>query len=172
MMKYVITLLSLTLLHGCGQDMPKECKNCVHSVHRTVETNDSASIRHFDSLLTIIGQSQNEVLIIENHRSIKKLVNLAFDTSTGCFYAVGKGLINPEFPAEAQNKSRMSAAKLNGQQWALCLKAWNSGKTTSRTKPPSGEIFYCKSLYEKNIEDTLFILFEIPAGSIRLSIPD
>jgi hypothetical protein len=168
MMKYIITLLSLTLLHGCGQDMPKECKISVHSVHRTVDIDDSVFTRRFDSLLTIIEQSQNEVLMLENHRSIKKLVYHAFDTSTGCFYTVGKGLINPEFPAEAQNISRKSAAKLNGEQWALCLKAWNSGKTTSRTKPPTGQIFYCKSLYEKIFKDTLFVLFEIPTGSIRL----
>lgn len=152
--------------------MPEEWRNTVHSIHRTVDTNDSVSIRHFDSLITIIEQSQNEVLILENPRSIKKLVHHAFDTSTGCFYAVGKGIINLQFPAEAQNINRKSTAKLNGEQWALCLKAWNSKKTASRNKPPLGQIFYIKSLYEKNFEDTLFVLFEIPAGSIRLLAPD
>jgi hypothetical protein len=162
----------MTLLLGCGLDMPKECKNIVRNIHRTVETNDSVTIRHFDSLITIIERSQNELFILENPRSIKKHLYHAYDTSTGCFYTVGKGIINPQYPAEAQNASRKSAAKLNGEEWARCLKAWNTGKITSRNKPPSGQVYYSKSLYEKFSKDTLFVLFEIPAGSILLLEPD
>lgn len=168
-MKSIFTIICLTLLLECGKDIPKEWKYISHSICKTVDTSDSISVRYFYNLTSIIEQSQNEVLVSENPRSINKLVNRAFDTVTGCFYAVGKGTINPQFPVEAQNASRKSDAKLSGYQWAFCLKAWNSGKTASRNKPPSGQIFYSKSLYEKKIEDTLYVLFEIPSGSIRLS---
>ena len=168
-MKKIFTIISMTLLLECGNELPQEGKNITHSISRTVDRADSNSIRHFDSLITLIEQCQNEVILSENHRSIKNLVYRSFDTASGCFYAVGKGVTNPQFPVEAQSMGRKSAAKLSAEHWALCLKAWNSGKEGSPKTPPSGQIFYSKSLFEKTFEDTLFVLFEIPSGSIRVS---
>jgi len=148
--------------------MPEEWKIITRSVHKTVDSADSVSARHYGILLKTIGQSQNDVLFSENPKFIKRLIYYALDTATGCFYTVGKGTINTQYPLEAQDVSRKSAAKLNSEQWALCLKAWNTGIIVSRTRPPSGQIFYSKSLYEEVYKDTLYALFETPVGSIRL----
>ena len=168
-MKKIFTIICLTLLLECGYDLPQEWKNITHSISRTVDLGDSNTIRHFDSLVTIIEQYQNEVIVSENRRSIKNLINRSFDTASGCFFAVGKAVTNPQFPLEAQSIGRKAAAKLSAERWALCLKAWNSGKEVSRNSPPSGQIFYSKSLFEKTFEDTLYVLLEIPSGSIRVS---
>jgi hypothetical protein len=168
-MKNIFTVICMTLLLECGKDIPKEWRNINRIICKTENTSDTISVKYLNNLTTILEQLQNDELVSENPKSVKKLISQAYDTSTDCFYAVGKGTINPRFPQEAQYASRKLDAKLNGNNWAFCLKAWNSEKTASRNKPPTGKVFYSKSLYEKIIGDTLYVLFEIPAGSILLS---
>jgi hypothetical protein len=168
--KNVVLIASISLLLVCKFDNPKEWSGVPASQTKVTVSQDSINAKTFDSLLTNINDIENELFCSQSSdlKQIKKLVNRTFDTSNGCFHTVGKGIINPSFPPETQNASRKNAAKYKGEQWALTLKSWYTGKKLPVCTHASGQIFYSKILFNKLIDDTLLMLLEVPLGSINV----
>jgi hypothetical protein len=99
---------------------------------------------------------------------IPPLVTASFDTVTGSFRVVGKGVPNPKSPEATWNASRKTAAKSDALRWVLYLKAWRMGNMKAFGTRISGEIMYSTVLYERQGDDTLCQLVEVPIGSVVL----
>jgi hypothetical protein len=159
-------LLAITLLFlSCKHDMPREWSRIAKTFSKNIQPPDSIELKRFDSLMKIVETLQQNARTTENN-SLEQLYAAAFDTISGCFQTVGKGLSNPSFPVEARMSSRKNAAKLNGEYWAALLKFWNNTDQKSVTPKFEARILYSTILYEKEIGDTLFVLVQVPLGSI------
>ncbi|HMA66021.1 MAG TPA: hypothetical protein VKO63_12510 [Chitinispirillaceae bacterium] len=159
-------LLAITLLFlGCKHDMPREWAKISKTVSKNTQPPDSIEHKRFDSLLTLIETLQQNARTTDIN-SFEQLYKAAFDTISGCFQTVGKGLANPSFPVEAGMSSRKNAAKLNGEYWAALLKYWNNSDQKSLTPKFKTQILYSTTLFEKEVGDTLFVLVQVPLGSI------
>ncbi len=165
-MKKIYSIIGIALLIVCRKDLPQMWKTPVyqHSETKVVEEDPNLKI-HLDSLTNTLEFLQNEVLV--NPSSAPVLLKQAFDTSTECFYSVGKGVVNREFPKEAYKASQVTSAKAAGQEWAIKLKFWCSGNKNAFTKKINGEVLYSKSVFQKFTGDTLLLLLETPIGSIQ-----
>lgn len=157
----VITLLFLS----CKHDTPREWVRISKTFSKNTQPPDSIERKRFDSLLISIETFQQNARTTEIN-SLEQLYKAAFDTNCGCFLTVGKGLANSSFPDEARMSSRKNAAKLNGEYWAALLKNWNSSDQKSVISTFEARILYSTILYEKEIGDTLFVLVQVPQGSI------
>lgn len=158
---FVIVLLFLS----CKHDMPQEWARISTTFFKNTQPPDSIDRERFDSLVTVIQTLQQNVRSTES-KSLELLYAAAFDTISGCFQTVGKGLANPLFPDEAKISSRKNAAKLNGEYWAALLKYWKYSNQKYFTPKFEAQILYSTILYEKEICDTLFVLVQVPLGSI------
>jgi len=169
MIKQLNMLLPIFIISilACRKDMPDMWKTVQSRTANTDLMQDSLSnqIRN-DSLLTLIEKMQHNATDSKKTENRNLLLLQAFDTVSGCFLTVGKGVRNPDFPAEAQNASRRTAAKISGGHWALALKSWSSENSQINSDQISGEILYSRIIYEKCIGDTLYVLMEVPIGSI------
>lgn len=150
---------------SCKHDMPREWSKISTAFTKTTQPPDSMDCIRFDSLVTLIETLQQTAHTAGN-KSFEQLYNVAFDTISGCFQIVGKGLANPSFPVEARISSRKNAAKLNAEYWAALLKYWNSTGRKSLTPKFEARILYSATLFEKEVGDTLFVLVQVPLGSI------
>jgi len=97
---------------------------------------------------------------------VPELLNASFDSVSGTFFAAGKGLVNPSFPAEAQHASGITAAQADARRWTLYMKSWHVGDKTLFGSPIHGDIMYSKTLLERQAGDTVFVLIQVPVGSI------
>jgi len=145
--------------------MPREWSRISKSFSKNALSPDSITYNQFDSLLTIIETLQLNAQSGEK-RPFEQLYKAAFDTISGCFQTVGKGLANLSYPEAAQAPSRKHAAKLNGEYWAARLKRWMDSDQKSVDTSFSAQILYSTILYEKEVGDTLFVLVLVPIGSI------
>jgi hypothetical protein len=145
--------------------MPREWSKISKTFSKITLPPDSIDCKRFDSLITCIETLQQQARTGDSN-SLEQLYRIAFDTNSGCFQTVGKGLPNPSFPDEARMSSRKNAAKLNGEYWAALLKCWNNSDQKSVTPTFEAQILYSRIVYEKEIGDTLFALVEVPLGSI------
>jgi hypothetical protein len=163
--KLVILVACTLLFLSCRNDMPREWSKISKTFSKQTEPPDSIEGKRFDSLLTVIETLQQNARTADK-KSFEELFNIAFDTISGCFQTVGKGLANPLFPVEAGMSSRKNAAKLNGEYWAALLKRWNNSNRKSITPKFEAQILYSTIVYEKEVGDTLFVLVQVPLGSI------
>ena len=121
----------------------------------------------YDSLADVISNYQNRIMSDpENKLLMGRLLSAALDSTSGCFLVAGKGVYNRNLPLSAQSESRKTAASRSAQRWALYLKTWQQGKLVPFGTPVSGSIAYSKTMAEKEVNDTLFLLLGIPRGSI------
>jgi len=152
---------------SCKHDMPMEWIKISSNFVKTTHASDSMDSIRFDSLVTLIETLQHATHTTDN-KSFEKLYKVAFDTNSDCFHIVGKGIANPSFPDEAKMSSRKNAAKLNAEHWAALLKYWNNSGRKSFTPEFKAQILYSAILFEKEVGDTLFVLVQVPLGSIVL----
>jgi hypothetical protein len=164
-LKLVVLVAIMLLFLSCRHDMPREWSKVSKTYLKHTEPLDSIDVERLDSLLSIIETLQQNARTTDK-KSFDELFDIAFDTISGCFQTVGKGLANPLFPVEAQMSSRKKAAKLNGEYWAALLKCWNNSNRKAITPKFEAQILYSRVLYEKEVGDTLFVLVQVPLGSI------
>jgi|GEM_PF-1190512 hypothetical protein len=94
------------------------------------------------------------------------LLNVSFDSASGCFMVAGKGKGNPSLPRSAGVAGRRMAAAYDAKRWSLYLKAFRDNRNTSFGENISGEIAYSRTLLERTVGDTLLLLLQVPVGSI------
>jgi hypothetical protein len=122
-----------------------------------------------DSLLSLLIRLENDVyagLPSTSESSLGELKKYSFDSSSGCFLTVGKGAYNKTFPEGTWDKGRKMAASYDGKRWALYLKAWREGSSVVFGNKISGEVTYSKILLERPDGDTLYLLIQVPIGSV------
>jgi hypothetical protein len=101
-----------------------------------------------------------------NTKAIAALLKVSVDTASGCLLLVGKGTTNQTTPDATWEAARRTAAKLDAQRWALYEKAWHTGEMVRYGRKISGDIMYSKTLFERQGDDTLCQLLQIPIGSV------
>lgn len=122
---------------------------------------------YYDSLLNSIESLQNSLIISPANVSLqKKLVSNSFDSFSGSFRLVGKGVTNKEHPDAAQKAGRSMAAQFTGKRWAFYIKSWYGGDSIPFGRQINGSVMYSRTLLQKELGDTLFMLLDIPMGSI------
>ena len=122
-----------------------------------------------DSLLEKVLFLQNKLRLNPDNDSIKhNLTSVTFDTVSGSFMVAGTGLHNKKLPQSAREAGAIMAAQQDAQRWALYLKTWYQGFTIHFGEQISGTITYSTILLQKRRNDTLFLLLQIPLGSISL----
>lgn len=125
---------------------------------------DSAGL---DSLLRILVKLENGVRVSSADKNAAQLLlNVSFDSASGCFMVAGKGTGNPSLPRSAQVAGRRVAAAYDAKRWSLYLKAFRDDRNISFGENISGEIAYSRTLLERTVGDTLLLLLQVPAGSI------
>ncbi|MBD3344981.1 MAG: hypothetical protein GF401_07960 [Chitinivibrionales bacterium] len=97
---------------------------------------------------------------------IARLLKASYDSSSGSFYTVGKGVKNPKLPQAAQQQAQERSAQLDAKRWTLYLKRWHTGSSTSFGDSIGGEITYSMIVDEKMNNDTLLQLVQAPVGSV------
>lgn len=166
-----IAVLAMTILTGSftgcddhrepAQKNGKAVSNDGHE-HKTVTADPNP-----DSLMAVILDRQSAVYTHpDDTQLVIPLIHVAFDTVSGCFNTVGKGVSNPAMPASAQVAARKTAASHDGRRWALLLKSWFIGNRLPLSTGFHGKIMYSKVLLEKTEGDTLYQLVQTPIGSI------
>jgi hypothetical protein len=95
-----------------------------------------------------------------------KLLAKSLDTVAGCLYVVGTGIWNAELPEDAQLRAQKMAAGVAADQWALYLKSMIDSSTGLFGIRISGKVLYKKELRVKTAGDSLYLLFQIPVGSV------
>jgi hypothetical protein len=79
---------------------------------------------------------------------------------------VGKGVYNNELNSDLKEELRTRGARTVAQRWALYMHNWFLQKSIQFGDTVSGTITYDKELYSHTNNDTLFLLLQIPFGSI------
>jgi hypothetical protein len=127
--------------------------------------NDSLRL---DSLFDRIREQESALASFpSNDRLARDLLVTAHDTTVDCFYVIGKGTTDTAFPESAQSLSQKISAKYSAEKWALYCKAMLSGRKIPYGSPISGEVLYSKDIRKRLKNDTLFVMFKVPVGSIR-----
>lgn len=162
------TILSLasTILFGallyCREDNPSEDDK----TEQIAPQAEQAAL-DYDALMTRLLELQNDIYANPTDPEfIPPLLKAAFDSTSGSFLVVGRGLANPAHPEAAQAASRKTAARHDGRRWALYLKAWRRGDMRPLSRTINGEIAYSKVLHERMRDDTLYLLLQVPLGSV------
>ncbi|MBD3322222.1 MAG: hypothetical protein GF350_14075 [Chitinivibrionales bacterium] len=122
---------------------------------------DTAAL--FNRLLALEDSVRKES---SNRELIEKLLETSFDSISGSFYSVGKGIANPEHPDAARQQARKRAAVTDARRWALYLKSWHHGSDISFGDSISGKITYSSVIAERDGKDTLLQLVQVPVGSV------
>ncbi|MDD5676192.1 MAG: hypothetical protein PHC61_18615 [Chitinivibrionales bacterium] len=122
---------------------------------------------NYDSLFKELRPIQDSIYKNrEGLKTIGHLLNVSFDTVSGCFFLIGKGVTNPEHPENIRLKARLLAAAYDGKRWALYCKAWRQGSKIGFGRKIGGDILYSKTVWQHLEGDTLYALIEVPIGSI------
>jgi hypothetical protein len=117
--------------------------------------------------MEVVLNLQNGVYADPTDQSlVPQLVSASFDSLSGSFLTVGKGVVNPEHPQAAQPSARQQAAAADAKRWSLYLKAWHTGDTRAFGETIEGQISYSRVLAEKLEGDTLYQLVQVPVGSV------
>ena len=99
---------------------------------------------------------------------IAPLLAASYDSVCGCFHVVGKGVVNPEHATETARAGQRRAAEKDAKRWSLYLKAWHTGDTRAFGETIEGEVSYSTPLRERVVGDTLFVLLQVPVGSVTV----
>jgi len=129
---------------------------------------DSDSM-HCDSLFPVLLRMQDEVYLHpQSNAGIGALLKVSFDSTSGCFLTIGKGVHNPAMPEASWKQGRKIASGYDAKRWAMYMKLWSQGVFAPFGRKISGEISYSKVVLEKIENDTLYTLVSTPFGSIIL----
>jgi len=151
------------LFLSCDEQQPKE----KHAAASGTATLQADTVLNYDSLITLLLELQSRILEDPaNTRLFPRLVTASFDTISGSFLVVGRGVANQGMPEGTWNAGKKMAASLDAKNWALYNKSWRQGNMIPRTKQVRGTIAYSRVLFERENNDTLYQLLEIPIGSI------
>lgn len=101
-----------------------------------------------------------------NRKIIAELLKTSFDSSSGSFFTVGKGVANPKLPEPAQNAGRKRAAEIDAKRWILYIKSWYNNSQASLGDSISGQVTYSSNVAELIKGDTLLQLVQVPLGSV------
>jgi hypothetical protein len=93
-------------------------------------------------------------------------LSIAYDSTSGCFLTVGKGVYNNDLNTALKEELRVRGARVVAQRWALYMHNWYLQKPMQFGDTVSGTIVYDRELYSHTNKDTLLILLQIPLGSI------
>lgn len=150
----------------CNEERPKENNYQAKSVSTVT---DSARSVNYDSLLTVLGNLQDSIRSKPGDKAIvERYLQASYDTTSGIFRVVGKGVGNPRHPEAARAVGQKLAASYDGKRWSLFCKAWFTGSTIIFGTSIKGDIAYSNTLFAKSDGDTLYVLLEVPVGSIEV----
>jgi hypothetical protein len=151
----------------CASLSCRDNQKPAEDLQKQANTVSKDTIINYDSLLSLLIRLQNSISANpRDSRLIPPLLTEAFDTVSGSFLIVGKGIPNKEFPEAAWDAARKMAALQDGKRWGLYLKAWRTGDMRNFGQTISGTITYSKVLFDRLSNDTLYQLIQIPIGSI------
>ena len=159
-----IGLLILPIVHTACKHQKKTSENKQSTT--TVKAVEKKISPNYPQILATLQSGIKRLTITDDSVSKKRFVEECWDSSSGSFFCLGKGVINTKLPQSAQLKSREKAAELIALKWALYLKKWKNGEYISMHDTVNGQIIYSTSLYKEVIGDTLFSLVTVPLGSI------
>ena len=98
---------------------------------------------------------------------LEKFDALAFDSASGSYLAVGRGLPSPNAPGEdVKMASRARAARITAQLGAITAKRRHQGSALPFNMRTSGQVAYMNVVCEEMHGDTLVQVFRVPDGSI------
>jgi hypothetical protein len=124
---------------------------------------------NLDSLFSVICRLQDSIYRNPNDMNlIKNYTQTSFDSTCGCFFVVGKGVANSDFPAATREKAKRTAAERIAQRWALYARLWRDNNMLPFGRPITGFITYSTVVKEQDRGDTLQVFLQIPLGSIAL----
>jgi len=122
-----------------------------------------------DSLLNVLLPLQNAVYLAPTDLSTRQaLVAAAFDSASGSYYAVGKGVANPSAPKETARAGQIRAAQSDANRWVLYERAWSGGDARDFGAEIAGEITFSDVLLERSESDTLYVVVQVPYGSVAM----
>jgi hypothetical protein len=125
--------------------------------------------KNLDSLFSVIGAIEDSLFRTPKDTTLfRTFLRASFDSVSGCFYVVGKGLAKRARAASIRDAERRKAAQRTAERWALYAKAWQEGQSLSFGHTISGTITYSTQAGEREKNDTLLMMIQVPLGSIVL----
>jgi len=122
-----------------------------------------------DSLYASVRPLQDSVYVHPKDSARRAvLLAAAFDSASGSFFVVGKGVANPTRHDQTGRQGQVRASESDAKRWALYLKAWHTGDTRLFGERIRGEVTYSTTLLERTEGDTLYQLLQIPVGSVTV----
>jgi hypothetical protein len=159
----VLILVGMIFIFGCRDSKTDKKENTEDQLPvRTISLNPDSLFNSIIPLQRTLMQQTSDT------QSIRILLKQSFDSTAGTFYAVGIGLSRDSLSLAASKQSRRRAAEIVGQQWALYLKSWHQGTLLPYGTPIQGVISYNTITAERIRGDTLYLLMQIPLGSIEI----
>ncbi len=162
------------LLAGCTTvALLASCRIETETTHQgSAQATDTTAARPEpspDSLLALLLPLQNAVYLSPADQQAREaLVSAAFDSASGSLYAVGKGVASPEAPEATARQGQSRAAQSDANRWVLYDRAWIAGDTRDFGAEITGEITYSATLLEHTEDDTLYVLVQVPYGSVTV----
>ena len=160
-------LVAASLLHSCRIETDPAQRAAMRAADTTATV--SRPMPDADSLMTLLLTLQNAVyrnpLDLQARRT---LITAAFDSAGGNIYSVGKGVANPSMAAGTAAAGQPSAAQSDARRWVLYERAWIAGDARDVGSEISGEISYSSVLLESPDSDTLYVLVQVPYGSVSV----
>jgi hypothetical protein len=124
---------------------------------------------NYDSLFAVVRPIQDSIYTNSlGPATIAHLLAAAFDTFSGSYFVVGKGIKNKKLPENVGLEGQTMASSYDGKRWALYCQAWHLDTKIKFGQKISGEILYSKTVFNRQEGDTLFALVQVPIGSIVL----
>jgi hypothetical protein len=118
-------------------------------------------------LVDVINSIENAIMKDPTNITLQQdLLSISYDSTTGSLLTVGNGVYNNELNSDLKEELRTRGARTVAQRWALYMHNWFLQKSIQFGDTVSGTITYDKELYSHTNNDTLFLLLQIPFGSI------
>ena len=159
-------LLFIAICIGCKPEKKAAVEKETQERRQVQPTEDTLSAEECGRIMAMLDAAILRVNAGNGETAKKRLVTASWDSVGGGFLCIGKGVVNPKLPSAAQTEAREKAARLTAERWALYLKKWRDGVYVSPTRGIGGEITYSRELCRRSDGDTLFLLLQVPLGSI------
>ena len=162
----LVLLFLIVIFSGCKPEKKAAEARKPPERRETQPTEESLSAGECRSLMSRLDSAIRRVNERDDMVSKKRLAAASWDSVAGSFICMGKGVVNPKLPPAAQSEAQKKAAQLTAERWALYLRKWRDGEYISPAQGISGEITYSRKLCGRSDGDTLFLLLQVPLGSI------
>lgn len=120
----------------------------------------------FPAVVSCLLDDMNRLGKTDDRLLMRKMSRDSWDSASGSFFCLGRGVVNSNLPAGARSAAREKAAELTALSWALYCRRWRNGEYVPVTDTVNGRITYSNKVYEHVSGDTLYALYQIPLGSI------